>query len=250
MSNWFYRTPCLCLFFHYLGAPTAGFRIIICCLRKRRARLGVSVPRDGAAIVTWHPCEGAENGDIDRALLRFGCSSGGGGSVSGDCSAGQEGQSRDPQLPDDDGGSAGAARLVDGGLLAPGACMLEDAVTVIVGNAQRINNVPGRKADVKDAEWLAELLRLGLIPPSFVPDRGLRVLRDPRLRRGRLSSASAARWSRPAPTAAIAPSSSWKAPISSSPVSRPRCSEFPGWPCCRRSLRCRRDDAGRDRRSG
>ena len=28
MSNWFYRTPCLCLFFHYLGAPTAGFRVI------------------------------------------------------------------------------------------------------------------------------------------------------------------------------------------------------------------------------
>ena len=28
MSDWFYRTPCLCLFFHYLGAPTAGFRVI------------------------------------------------------------------------------------------------------------------------------------------------------------------------------------------------------------------------------
>jgi transposase len=60
----------------------------------------------------------------------------------------------------------------------PVHALLEDAFTVIVGNAQRIKNVPGRKTDVKDAEWLAELVALGLIPPSFVPDRGLRVLRD------------------------------------------------------------------------
>ena len=60
----------------------------------------------------------------------------------------------------------------------PVHAILEDAFTVIVGNAQRIKNVPGRKTDVKDAEWLAELLALGLIPPSFVPDRGLRALRD------------------------------------------------------------------------
>jgi transposase len=60
----------------------------------------------------------------------------------------------------------------------PVHAILEDAFTVIVGNAQRIKNVPGRKTDVKDAEWLAELLALGLIWPSFVPDRGLRALSD------------------------------------------------------------------------
>lgn len=56
--------------------------------------------------------------------------------------------------------------------------LLEEAFTVVVGNAQRIKNVPGRKTDAKDCEWLADLLRHGLIPPSFVPPRPLRGLRD------------------------------------------------------------------------
>ena len=56
--------------------------------------------------------------------------------------------------------------------------LLEDGFTVVVGNAQRIKNVPGRKTDVKDCEWIAELLRYGLIPPSFVPPRPIRGLRD------------------------------------------------------------------------
>jgi transposase len=56
--------------------------------------------------------------------------------------------------------------------------LLEDEFTLVVGNAQRIKNVPGRKTDVKDSEWIADLLRHGLIPPSFVPPRPLRTLRD------------------------------------------------------------------------
>jgi transposase len=56
--------------------------------------------------------------------------------------------------------------------------LLEDEFTLVVGNAQRIKNVPGRKTDVKDCEWIADLLRHGLIPPSFVPPRPLRMLRD------------------------------------------------------------------------
>lgn len=56
--------------------------------------------------------------------------------------------------------------------------LLEDEFTLVVGNAQRIRNVPGRKTDVKDSEWIADLLRHGLIPPSFVPPRPLRALRD------------------------------------------------------------------------
>ena len=56
--------------------------------------------------------------------------------------------------------------------------LLEDEFTLVVGNAQRIKNVPGRKTDVKDCEWIADLLRHGLIPPSFVPPRPLRPLRD------------------------------------------------------------------------
>ena len=45
-------------------------------------------------------------------------------------------------------------------------------------NAQHIKAVPGRKTDVKDAEWIADLLRHGLLTPSFVPDRPQRELRE------------------------------------------------------------------------
>lgn len=41
---------------------------------------------------------------------------------------------------------------------------------VIVGNASHIKNVPGRKTDIKDSQWIAELHRFGLIRASFVPD--------------------------------------------------------------------------------
>jgi transposase len=45
-------------------------------------------------------------------------------------------------------------------------------------NAQHLKAVPGRKTDVKDAQWLAELLRHGLVRASFVPDRAQRELRE------------------------------------------------------------------------
>ena len=47
------------------------------------------------------------------------------------------------------------------------------SLILIVGNAQHIKNVPGRKTDVNDAQWLATLVRLGLIRPSFVPPKPL-----------------------------------------------------------------------------
>lgn len=50
--------------------------------------------------------------------------------------------------------------------------------SLIVGNAQHIKNVPGRKTDVKDAEWLADLVAYGLIRASFIPPPALRELRD------------------------------------------------------------------------
>ena len=56
--------------------------------------------------------------------------------------------------------------------------ILEDGFEVIVGNAHHIKNVPGRKTDVKDSEWLADLVRHGLIAKSFVPPRPIRELRD------------------------------------------------------------------------
>lgn len=51
-------------------------------------------------------------------------------------------------------------------------------MTVLVVNARHIKAVPGRKTDVKDAEWIADLLRHGLLRGSFVPDRDQRELRD------------------------------------------------------------------------
>lgn len=56
--------------------------------------------------------------------------------------------------------------------------ILEDSMEVILANARHIKNVPGRKTDVKDCEWIAQLLRHGLIKGSFIPPRPIRELRD------------------------------------------------------------------------
>lgn len=56
--------------------------------------------------------------------------------------------------------------------------ILEGFFDITLANAQRIKNVPGRKTDVSDAEWIAKLLRHGLIEKSFVPSQDLRELRD------------------------------------------------------------------------
>ena len=50
--------------------------------------------------------------------------------------------------------------------------------TLVVVNARDMKAVPGRKTDVKDAEWIADLLRHGLLKGSFVPDRERRELRE------------------------------------------------------------------------
>ena len=60
----------------------------------------------------------------------------------------------------------------------PVYAVLEGHFELVVGNASHIKNVPGRKTDVKDAEWIAELLRHGLIRKSFVPPQWQRELRD------------------------------------------------------------------------
>lgn len=60
----------------------------------------------------------------------------------------------------------------------PVYAILEGHFEIVVGNAHHIKNVPGRKTDVKDSEWIAELLRHGLIPSSFVPPKPIRDLRD------------------------------------------------------------------------
>src|SRR5688572_25577963 len=56
--------------------------------------------------------------------------------------------------------------------------ILEDALTVILINPEHAHALRGRKTDVKDAEWLADLLRHGLLKPSFIPPPLIRELRE------------------------------------------------------------------------
>ena len=56
--------------------------------------------------------------------------------------------------------------------------ILENNFELLLINAQHIKAVPGRKTDVNDAEWIAELLRHGLLRASFVPPLGQRELRE------------------------------------------------------------------------
>src|SRR5919198_4611468 len=56
--------------------------------------------------------------------------------------------------------------------------LLEGQVELLLVNAHHVKQVPGRKTDVKDCEWLADLLRHGLLKASFVPPRPQRELRE------------------------------------------------------------------------
>lgn len=56
--------------------------------------------------------------------------------------------------------------------------LLEDRFALMLVNARHVKQVPGRKTDVRDCEWIAQLLEHGLLKPSFVPERPQRELRD------------------------------------------------------------------------
>ena len=56
--------------------------------------------------------------------------------------------------------------------------ILEETATCVLANATKIGQVPGRKTDVKDCVWIAQLLEHGLIRESFVPPAPIRELRD------------------------------------------------------------------------
>lgn len=65
--------------------------------------------------------------------------------------------------------------------------VLEDAMETWLLNARHMHNVPGRKTDVADAEWICRLVEIGLVRPSFVPDKAIREVRDlTRFRRSRM----------------------------------------------------------------
>lgn len=76
----------------------------------------------------------------------------------------------------------------------PVYAVLQGELEIVVANAQHVKKVPGRKTDVKDAEWLADLLCHGLLRPSFVPPQPIRELRDlTRYRRKLVQSQAAER---------------------------------------------------------
>ena len=66
--------------------------------------------------------------------------------------------------------------------------ILEGSLELILVNARHIKNVPGRKTDVKDCDWIAQLLQHGLLRASFVPDRPQRDLRDLTRQRSQLTA--------------------------------------------------------------
>ena len=66
--------------------------------------------------------------------------------------------------------------------------ILEGSFRVLLCNAQHLKRVPGRKTDVKDSEWLAELVMCGLLKGSFVPPRPLREMRDLTRHRAQLTA--------------------------------------------------------------
>src|SRR5262249_31648186 len=56
--------------------------------------------------------------------------------------------------------------------------LLEPAFEVMLVNPQHLKKVPGRKTDVTDGQWIAQLLQYGLLRPSFIPPAEIRQLRD------------------------------------------------------------------------
>jgi transposase len=65
--------------------------------------------------------------------------------------------------------------------------ILEGLFDVLLVNAKHIKQVPGRKTDMKDCEWIAQLLQFGLLPRSFVPPKPIRELRDLTRHRSKLA---------------------------------------------------------------
>jgi transposase len=66
--------------------------------------------------------------------------------------------------------------------------VLEGRFTLLLVNPRHLKKVPGRKTDVSDAEWLAQLLQCGLLKGSFVPGRALRDVRDLTRHRAQLTA--------------------------------------------------------------
>lgn len=56
--------------------------------------------------------------------------------------------------------------------------ILEGSVTILLANARHMKQLPGRKTDINDSQWIARLLRWGLLKPSLIPPKPIRELRE------------------------------------------------------------------------
>jgi hypothetical protein len=108
--------------------------------------------------------------------------------------------------------------------------LLEDQVECWLLNAAHLHNVPGRKTDVADAAWIAQLVEHGLVRPSFVPPRPIRELRELTRYRKTQIQARSREVQRPGqgPTRRRDPSCRVWPPTSSGPPAGPCCK--PWWP--------------------
>ena len=75
-------------------------------------------------------------------------------------------------------GVAAIAMESTGSYWKPAFNIPESRFTVVLVNAHHIKQVPGRKTDVKDGEWIAQLLQHGSLRPGFIPPQSTRQLRD------------------------------------------------------------------------
>ncbi|MBN2073909.1 MAG: IS110 family transposase, partial [Dehalococcoidales bacterium] len=56
--------------------------------------------------------------------------------------------------------------------------ILEGSVTILLANARHMKQLPGRKTDINDSQWIARLLRWGLLKPSLIPSKPIREIRE------------------------------------------------------------------------
>src|SRR5205823_14827749 len=68
--------------------------------------------------------------------------------------------------------------IVGGVYWRPVFNLLEGRFQVILANAQHMKAIPGHKTDIKDSQWIAQLLSHGLLKASFIPPKPIRDLRD------------------------------------------------------------------------
>jgi hypothetical protein len=134
--------------------------------------------------------EGGDHGDRSHPLRRSRCAQEDGGGRDQRAWPETEWVPRDPDVWDDDCRAACVVRLVDGSRChacgdgesgeywKPVFNLLESDFHVLLVNAAHIKAVPGRKTDVNEAQWIADLLKHGLLKASFVPPLGQRELRE------------------------------------------------------------------------